>query len=303
METQLRALLYNQFAERQVAFNPLEPEPFDLVDLTRDVTNATCIYHLRTECVREALEGASLIVTDNQPLADVVRHVLPRVRAIAIPFGAVNVVREVHEQPVVGLLNHSGEVEMNNTYALSLLKALERPLLIYGHSLPGLEAEVTEDFEQFAARCDILLLPSLPGAINSITLPLALMSAGVALIAHNAPGYYNLDAATGVQLLPNDADAWRWMLSNLESQPAKLNAMQERNRAFAVRLNRESLQRASMFIAQSALPRPPLSEGCGCTKKPRRGQRLTVSEPDDNPVQELAPTQPEQDQPNIEKEQ
>ena len=86
METHLRANLY-QHRGRAVAFNPLEPEPFDLVDLSRDVTNATRIYHLRTECVREALEGACLIITDSQPLAGVVQRVLPRSPVVALPFG------------------------------------------------------------------------------------------------------------------------------------------------------------------------------------------------------------------------
>jgi hypothetical protein len=61
MEAFFRSFLYPQtgphevFGGRKVHANPLEPEPFDLVDLTRDVTNTTRIYHLRTECVRESL--------------------------------------------------------------------------------------------------------------------------------------------------------------------------------------------------------------------------------------------------------
>ncbi len=280
METQLRALLYSQLEGRNVAFNPVEPEPFDLVDLTKDVTNSTRIYHLRTECLREALDGANLIVTDSQPLANAVKRVLPKTLVIAIPFGMLRTAGRTDapgNPPVVGLLNHDGDVEMNNTYALKLLKSLDRPLLIYGHALPATEgrAEVEENFNTFAAKCDILLLPSLPGALNSTTLPLAMMSAGTAILAHNAPGYYDLDAATGVQLLPASRDpaVWQRILASLEAQPAKLRTMQERNRAYAKRLNQESYQRLIAISSQlTNRPRQPLSEGCGCDKKKKKTQ-------------------------------
>jgi hypothetical protein len=300
VETQLRALLYNQLEGRKVNFNPVEPEPFDLVDLSKDVTNATRIYHLRTECVREALEGASLIVADSQPLANAVRQVLPSVMIAALPFGRMKAeggrMKEENIHPssfslqplTIGLLNHDGATEMNNAYALKWLKILDQPLLVFGHTLPGIEAETEEDFSQFAQKCDIVLLPSLPGALNSPTVPLALMESGTAVLAHNAPGYYELSAATGVQLLPADPTAWRKMLDLLASQPAKLRVMQERNRAFAVRTNRESFSRlASVLPPTVAAPRPVLTnqaKDCGCKKR------------------RSASTRPVQIQPNSEKE-
>jgi hypothetical protein len=138
LESYFRAKLYRQLDKRQVAYNPVEPEPFDLVDLTRDITNSTRIYHKRTACVREALEGASLIVTDSQALAYAVALALPRAIVTAAPFGSVQATSLGSGQPpVVGLLNHTGEMEMNNRYALKLLKALNLPLLIYGETLPG----------------------------------------------------------------------------------------------------------------------------------------------------------------------
>jgi hypothetical protein len=229
MESQLRALLYNQLKNRTVAFNPVEPEPFDLVDLTRDVTNATRIYHTRTECVREALAGANLIITDSQPLANAVQRVLPRATVAALPFGYLKewgTPAEPSKGPVVGLLNHDGAMET-----------------------------------------------------------------GTALLCHNAPGYYDL-TATGVQLLPNEAKAWRNTLDILAAQPIKLKTMQERNRAYATRLNRESYSRLAALQAQHAAPPRLLastghsvSEGCGCAKKGKS-----------------APTRPDQDQPIIEKE-
>ncbi|MBE7553192.1 MAG: hypothetical protein HS126_19145 [Anaerolineales bacterium] len=303
MESQLRASLYKQLpGDRKVAFNPIEPEPFDLVDLTQDVTNSTRIYHSRTGCVREALGGASLIVADSHSLAQAVQAVLPRSVVVALPFAPLYV---TPPQPnpevvvplrglrsVVGLLNHTGEMEMNNQYALKLLKALKQPLLVYGRELPGIEGEVKEDFGEFAALCDIVLLPSLPGALNSTTLPLALMGSRTALLAHNAPGYASLAAATGVQLLPNDLAAWRALLANLVSQPAKLKVMQERNQAYAVRQNRGSYAHLAQLAGQFTTP-PPLANGdCGCAERLK------------------APTQPrpefnrrgDQDQPTIEKE-
>ncbi|MBE7474335.1 MAG: glycosyltransferase [Anaerolineales bacterium] len=286
METHIRSILYQQLSGRRVAFDPQEPEPFDLVDLTRDVTNATRIYHRRTECIREALEGASLIVTDSQPLANVVKQILPRAMVAALPFGPVYAAAiEPNKKPIIGLLNHTGEMMLNNHYALKLLKSLDRELVVYGEALPGIEGEVKENFGEFAALCDILLLPSLPGALNSTTLPLSLMAGNTAVLASNAPGYWELDAATGVQLLPNDPAAWRAVLTNLEAQPAKLRAMHERNQAFANRLNRASYAQLGALADQYISPPAPLKEDCGCNQR------------------KSAPTRPDQDQPILEKEQ
>lgn len=281
VEAPIRAHLYTQLDGRRVAFNPVEPEPFDLVDLTKDVTNSTRIYHLRTECLREALAGANLIVADSQPLANAVRRVLPRTVVATLPFGINQgaVPAKSNEQPVVGLLNHASDVEMNNAYALKMLKSLGRELLVYGRALPGLKGDVEEDFAAFCARCDILLLPSLPGIINSTTLPLAVMSVGnIAILAHNAPGYYDLDAATGVQLLPNDPAAWQGMLNSLESNPAKLRAMQERNRAYAKRLNRDSFARLKPIVEGLSAPQPAGDCGCG-TRKHAPTEPTNESEP------------------------
>jgi hypothetical protein len=176
-------------------------------------------------------------------------------------------------------------MEYNNHYALKLLKALNRPMVVYGQPLPGLDVETVENFGQFAVMCDILLLPSMPGVINSTTLPLSLMSSHTAILASNAPGYYELSAATGVQLLPNQAKLWRECLAALESQPAKLKAMRERNKAFAARLNRESYSRLAYFADQFMRTPAPLAEGCGCAKRMKS-----------------APTQPNQDQLILEKE-
>ncbi|MCL4303186.1 MAG: hypothetical protein KJ077_46300 [Anaerolineae bacterium] len=303
MESQLRTILYQQLSDRKVAYNPVEPEPFDVVDLTRDITNSTRIYHKRTECVREALEGASLIITDSQALAYAVALALPRAMVTSMPFGPVQAAIEPNKQPIIGLLNHTGEMEHNNHYALKLLKHLKRELLVYGQALPGIEGAVKEDFGEFAAMCDILLLPSMPGVINSTTLPLSLMAGNTAILAHNAPGYYELSAATGVQLLPNEAKIWRERLAALESQPAKLKAMHERNKAFANRLNRDSYNRLAPFAEHFIHPPAPLSEGCGCAK---RVKSATLGSPPKGDTEAYTrrgdPTQPKQDQPILEKE-
>jgi hypothetical protein len=56
------------------------------------------------------------------------------------------------------------------------------------------------------------------------------------------------------------------MIDNLAAQPAKLKTMQERNRAFATRINRESYNRLPALLNLPPIPRSPLSEGCGCQK-------------------------------------
>lgn len=281
MEKIVRSYLYAHL-ERQVAFNPLEPEPFDIVDLTKDVTNLTRIYHLRTECVREALAGAALIVADSPALATAVRSALPNVALTVLPFGVAPIhPKSWHSgRPMVGLLNHSGDVEMNNRYALPMLGNLDRELLIYGRALPGIEGEVTEDFADFCRRCDVLLLPSLPGVINSTTLPLALMASGAAVMAHNAPGYYNLDAASGVQLLPHDPEEWRTYLVRLETRPSVLQAMQERNGVYARKINQDSLARLNPALEYAALHSPATVAGdCGCSRKSAPTEPTQETEP------------------------
>jgi hypothetical protein len=225
-------------------------------------------------------------VTDSQVLAQVVQQVLPHAPVVALPFGHFSPIGEKEGGFTVGLLNHSPEMVQNNLYNRKLLKSLDRELLLFGGALAGLaeRAEVTSEWAEFAARCDVLLLPSLPGVINSPTLPLALMESGTAILAHNAPGYYGLNAATGVQLLGREPAAWRHMLAVLEEQPAKLRTMQERNRAFALRQNRESFTRLAGLVSQFVTPGSSLSEGCGYQKR------------------KSAPTQPDPDQPNLQKE-
>lgn len=296
METQLRILLYQNLTGRKVAFNPCEPEPFDLVDLCRDVTNATRIYHLRTECVREALAGASLVVADSTALADAVRRVLPHSPVVALPFAAPVTHAGGADQPpisrtpgrgglgAVGLLNHSGEMELNNLHHLKLLRAIRQPLLIYGQPLAGLEAKTEENFGRFSAACDILLLPSLPGVLNSTTLPLALLGSNTVMVAHSAYGYHDLAGATGFLTLPPETAAWQEALSTLCSQPLKLRTLFERNRAYAQRLNRESFQRLAALADQFNQPPSPLRQDCGCQKR------------------KSAPTQSHPVQPIIEKE-
>jgi hypothetical protein len=266
-----RASLYAHIGSRSVVYNPVEPGDYDIVDLTRNVTNSTRIYHLQTDCVREALEAANIVITDNQALAQAVRAVLPRASVSALPYGYMRPIdpsRRTQKKLRVGLLNHSEEMEANNSFALKMLHELDRPLFIYGERLNGFEVDTlfpVDDFEGFCMTCDVLLLPSVPAELNSPTLPLAAMSGGyMAILATNAPGYYGLDAATGVQLLPDDVSFWRDRLDVLEQQPMRLLAMQTRNQVFAHRLNRESFSRLAGMLVDPVGPRPALSEDCGC---------------------------------------
>jgi hypothetical protein len=71
----------------------------------------------------------------------------------------------------------------------------------------------------------------------------------------------------------------------LDAQPAKLKAMHERNQAFANRLNRASYAQLAALADQYIHSPAPLKEDCGCSKKAKS-----------------APTRPDQDQLNNEKE-
>jgi hypothetical protein len=278
MNNQSRASLYAHIGERSVVYNPEAPGEFDIVDLSRDMTNSTRIYHTNTDCVREALEAANLVVTDNQALAQAVRLALPRAHVTALPYGYMAPIepgKRKGKDLCVGVLNHSAEMVMNNSFALKMLHELERPLIVYGERLNGFDVDTLfpdDDFRGFCAACDVLLLPSAPAELNSPTLPLAAMSSGnIAILATRAPGYYGLDAATGVQLLPDDVSFWRDRLEVMEQQPMRLKAMHQRNQAFAHRLNRESFSRLAGLLVEPAGPRPPLSEDCGCPPRAEKG--------------------------------
>ena len=278
MEINLRTTLYARFLDRKVAFNPVEPEPFDIVDLTIDVTNSTRIYHERTECVREALAGASLVITDNQPLADAVRRVIPYAPVIALPYGPAVTPHIRNETPVVGLLNHDDDYEMNNLFGVDIIKGLSQPVVVYGRALAGVSLEIIEDFDTFCHRCDILFLPSLPGAINSITLPLAAMGSGMAILA--SPSYYSLDAATGVKLISStDPDAWQKNLDRISANQNVLRSMQERNAAFSARITLDTWRKVEpLLIRFPAGPSKPLSKDCGCDKKKKKTPPQPISE-------------------------
>jgi hypothetical protein len=104
------------------------------------------------------------------------------------------------------------------------------------------DCEPVEDFEEFAGRCDVLLLPALKDSINSVTLPLSVMVAGTVVLAANRGGYYGLNPATGVFLMASDrVKPWKEALRLFESDSLKLERLKEFNMKYARRVSGESL--------------------------------------------------------------
>jgi hypothetical protein len=252
----IRSFLYEAFPSIEPIFNPqVGDEMGNIVDLTFDVSNHTKFYHERTDEVRALLAGCAAVVTDNPQLAQVIQQF--NRRSIAVPFGYTSA-RDASGPFTVGILNHDDDTNMANTWASKILKAIDRPLLVYGYELNSsrIEQVVTEDFDEFAGRCDVLLLPGIPQSITSLTLPLATMMAGTVVLASNGGSWYSISAAAGVVLMPpgrKEFRPWKAYLDAMEREPRKVEVMKQKNVAYVQNVNASS-RRIIGNLAQRLVP-------------------------------------------------
>lgn len=241
-EQKIRQLLYTSRDWLRPAFNPEEPCGANVVDATYDISNHTRIYHEKTNEVREFLKD-KFVVTDTPQLAGVLGEFAKK--ATSAPFGHTTA-RDIEGPFTVGLLNHDDDYQMANEWGGLILKRMDRTLLVYGKKLDlDFEQEVTEDFDDFAGRCDVLLLPGIPQTLTSVTLPLSVMMATTAVLASPGGSWYTLNAAAGVYLMSNDRkdwQAWKGFVGALERQPRKLALMKERNLYFTRSINAQSMR-------------------------------------------------------------
>jgi len=249
MKSKIRSLLYHQ-TKLKPAFNPMDvpedmPTP-SVIDLTLDVTNTSRIYHPNTEQVREYISYADAIVCDTQAQASIVKmYRQPSKPVIIAPFGFSPRKDVDNGEFTVGIMNHEPDDELNNASQSSrkIIEKLGYRYLVYGSPLGEAEEQVTtDDFEDFAARCDVILLTSLRDSVNDLTLPLSAMLAGSILVAPNNGGYNALRAASGVFFLEsNRIKDWKTLLSSIESQPIKLQTLKDFNVKYARNISSESL--------------------------------------------------------------
>jgi len=256
MEEQIRTQLYRNLDWKPV-FNPKKgiskpPSPL-VVDLTIDVSNSSRQYHLKTEKVRQLLSQADLIVCDTERMVHTIKK-HAKTLVTAAPFGACGAGDKDDEKGIrVGLLHHSADTELNNMGNRKLLKALGEEFLIFGGPIDGIEGEVIEDFNQFAARCDILLLPSIINSINSTTMPISAMMAGTAVIARNSGGYCNLDGASGTFLIPTDSPAdWKNRIEFVRSDPRRLEQFKQFNTKYAKAVSSDSVAKLTRLAHRMA---------------------------------------------------
>jgi hypothetical protein len=110
MEDKIRSLLY-EGTKLNPLFNPVEgvediPSPL-VIDLTRDVTNLTRIYHPNTDAVRELLVKAEAVVCDTEALAGIARK-FTKALVVVAPFGFCSR-PDIDNEFTIGLLNHGPE--------------------------------------------------------------------------------------------------------------------------------------------------------------------------------------------------
>jgi hypothetical protein len=244
MEEKLRSLLY-EGSRLQPVFNPMEapkelPDPL-VIDLTRDVTNYTRLYHTETDTIRELLAKADAVVTDTEKQAAVIRQFTSAL-TIVCPFGFTTA-KDLDNELTIGILNYTDEQEMANKTNRKLLKGLNESFLVFGQPLDfENEGEVIEDdFDQFAGRCDVLVLPGTRHIIPSLTMPLSAMMAGTVVLTTNE--YHALNVAAGVFILPTTRKVkpWKNYLKNFEKNIRQLESLKQFNTKYAKRVNSESL--------------------------------------------------------------
>ncbi|MCP4709972.1 MAG: hypothetical protein GY869_15215 [Planctomycetes bacterium] len=235
----IRKHLYTNEPQLNVVFNPLEAveveKPY-VVDLTIDI-GATA--------KTQTLKNADYIVVDNEQFAYVVRKTLPTVKVAVLPFGYCEA-RPINPDDALkyAILNCDAQTQLNNAVQKRMLRAVckDTVALVYGESLEGIECEVIEDFNEFAARADILILPSLDKSLNSISLPLAVMLAETTVLCNLDRGYYSLSMSAGVfPVYKRTAKAWKRILSLLERDIHKLRAAQRLGKSFARQKSDESI--------------------------------------------------------------
>ena len=242
MLQKIRSLLYDG-AKLNPLFNPVEvpselPKPL-VIDTTIDIANSTRLYHTHTDEIRALLAQTDAIVTDSEKLATVIRQFTKSLVAIC-PFGFTTAV-DIDGELTIGILNWTEKQVFANKVNRNLLKGLKTPFLVGGSPLDwDFEGETIEDFELFAGRCDILVMPGADKLLPSMTLPLATMMAGSVVLTTN--DYHALNAAAGVFVMPTtQVKPWRDMLRNLEGNLQRLQTLKQFNIKYAKRVNAESL--------------------------------------------------------------
>jgi glycosyltransferase involved in cell wall biosynthesis len=192
--------------------------------------------------MRQLIRTADAVVCDTEQMVSIVRRYSGTL-AFSAPFGHSRKLSVQNESIRVGLLNHTADMNLNNFGNRQMLKRLKEIFLIYGEPIDGLECEIALDFDDFAARCDILLLPSIPNSINSVAYPLSVMYAGAAVLATNIGGYYSLSPASGVQLVDAKASPKTWAdaVAYLQRDGRRLDQLKQFNAKFARRVSEESM--------------------------------------------------------------
>jgi hypothetical protein len=251
----IRKLLY-EGSKINPIFDPTStpeyiPAPL-VIDLTIDVTNYTRIYHNNPDEVGDLLGQADAIVCDNEALVHIVRRCGVKGLIFSAPFGYCPTQDREQEGIMVGLLNHSADQVINNNMARQMLKKLNEQFLIYGDPIDGLEYELVEDFQDFAARCDVLVLPSARNSLNSLTAPLSVMMAGCAMIAANVGSYAGLGVSVGVRLVDPKATArvWKSTLDEVQRDIRRLETFKRFNAGYASKTSKESLAKITKLEAR-----------------------------------------------------
>lgn len=246
----LRKRLY-QDSGLNVLYDPIQANEEsgvpDIIDLTWDVSNTLQISHKKTDEARALLNQAKIVVCDNPVLADAVRRYAKLTTQIHYGYLYAAHTRKQSDPVRFGLLHHDDLHQFANLSAYEdVLKPLGLDYIVYGEedeyglSFDDREVKYTTSLGDFIAQVDVVLLPAVPDSPISTSLPLALMGAGLAIIATKTASLYPISRPTGYTTVEGGFEAWFKAVAAYTEDTRLLAGSQERNAAYALQKQAEA---------------------------------------------------------------
>ncbi len=240
----IRKRLYELAAVKPLpVFNPAsmpdELPAYPVVDIT-SITDVD---------VEQVEKKATLIICDSIANTTAMRlAVNNKVLCATMPYG-YEVAQDTEDEKGrrLGILAYDESSRIIAEKHTKLLNMFKEDLLIFGEELEGLSQEQDHDYvnslEEFAGRCDVLLLPQSP-LHSSMSTVLCVLASRATVIAHNSGGAYGLNSLPGARLVSDmHKKTWAPVIKYLRDDPAKLEALKLRNKSAVERLSQESIRR------------------------------------------------------------
>lgn len=244
-----------------VLFNPTtgqKPDGPYIVDLTFDVTNTLRAYHDNTADVLELLNNADAVICDNPHLAKFVRQNIREYQTVLhVPYGYSPASRIETDEITVGALNHRPDLQFDNgcESSVAIFETIadeHESILVYGEEiafLPQGKQSITQDFEEFASRVDILIVPGSSKSYVAMQGILAVMSASTAVITAAIPTLKFLADCDGVARIDTaDPLIWKTSVDRLRDNPTLLANYKSANQESLAAVHKAAYAVANAFV-------------------------------------------------------